>query len=121
MGTATIKTPPNCLAELTALPEEHANLGNKIPTSKLKPIVIPMIADSGCQSSIIPLDTALSMGYHAKDIMPVSLSMRGAISEDLGVEGGIILKISVKDDSGTERSCKQLVYLSRKMTKAFLR
>ena len=79
-----------------------------------------MIADSGCQSSIMPLDTALSMGYDERDIMPVSLSMRGAIREDLGVQGGIVLNVSMHDSAGKERSCKQLVYLSKKMTKAFL-
>ena len=62
----------------------------------------------------------MAMGYRTKDVMPVSLSMRGAIKEDLGVEGGIILKVSVKNDSGQSRSCKQLVYLSKRMTKAFL-
>ena len=62
----------------------------------------------------------MAMGYSAEDIMPVSLSMRGAIKEDLGVEGGIILKVSISNDSGPGRSCKQLVYLSKRMTKAFL-
>ncbi len=114
------KPHPTVLAELTPLPDEHANFGNKIPTSSLKQAVIPMIADSGCQSCIIPMDTALSMGYKVNDIMPVTLSMRGAIKEDLGVEGGIIVNISVKDNSGKAVSCRQLVYLSRKMSKAFL-
>ena len=79
-----------------------------------------MIADSGCQSSIIPWDTAVSMGYQMKDVMPVTLSMRGAIKEDLGVEGGIILRVSITNGAGEERSSKQMVYLSKKMTKAFL-
>ena len=79
-----------------------------------------MIADSGCQSCIIPFATALSMGYKDNDIMPVKLSMRGAIQEDLGVEGGIIVDISVNDETGQPRSCKQIAYLSKKMTKAFL-
>ena len=39
--------------ELT-LPEEHATFGNKVPTSKFKPMVIPMVADSGCQSDRAP-------------------------------------------------------------------
>ena len=114
------KPHPTVLAELTPLPKEHASLGHKVPTSKFKPMIIPMVADSGCQSSIIPLDTALAMGYQTKDIMPVSLAMRGAIKEDLGVEGGIICKVSIKDDHGQERHCKLMIYLSRKMTKAFL-
>ena len=114
------KPHPTVLAQLTPLPEEHANLGNKTPRTRLKAITVPMIADSGCQSSIMPLDTALSMGYNETDIMPVSLSMRGAIQEDLGVQGGIILNVSISNNAGDKRSCKQLVYLSKKMTKAFL-
>ena len=114
------KPHPTVLAQLTPLPEEHAEFGNRVPSSDLRSKTISMIADSGCQSSIIPLDTALSMGYCKDDIMPVKLSMKGAISEDLGVEGGIILQVSIKDDNGESASCKQLVYLSRKMNKAFL-
>ena len=63
-------------------------------------MVISMVADSGGQSSIIPWDTALAMGYHTKDVMSVSLSMRGAMKKDLDVEGGIFLKVSVNNDSG---------------------
>ena len=114
------KPHPTVLAELTPLPEEHETFGNQIPSSTLKSLTIPMIADSGCQSCIIPLDTALSMGYKTNDMMSVSLSMKGAIKEDLGVEGGIIVRISVRDDAGEVRSCRQLVYLSRRMSKAFL-
>ena len=114
------KPHPIVLAELTPLPGEHANFKNKTPTSKFKSMTIPMVADSGCQSSIIPWDTASAMGYRPKDVMPVSLSMKGAIREDLGVLGGIILKVSIRSNSGHSRSCKQLVYLSKKMTKAFL-
>ena len=91
------KPHPTVMAELTPLPSDHAEFGYRVPTSDLRPKTIPMIADSGCQSSIIPFDTALSMGYSKNDIMPVKLSMNWAISEDLGVEGGIILKVTVKD------------------------
>ena len=114
------KPHPTIEAEINPLPEEHAQLGNEIPTSILKSTTITMIADSGCQSSIIPLDTAQAMGYKTKDIMPVNLNMRGAISEDLGVEGGIIVQICVRDIEGQPRTCKQLVYLSEKIKKAFL-
>ena len=62
----------------------------------------------------------MTMGYNEADIMPVQLTMGGAIKEDLGIEGGIIVEICVEDNSGTEKTCRQLIYLSIKMTKAFL-
>ena len=115
------KPHPTVLAELTPLPEEHASFGHRVyDTRKFKSMTIPMVADSGCQSSIIPYETALAMGYSRSDIMPVSLAMRGAIREDLGVEGGVICKVSIKDDLAREHSCKLMIYLSKKMTKAFL-
>ena len=60
------------------------------------------------------------MGYRKEDIIPVKLSMKGAISEDLAVEGGVVAEVSVSDEAGYTRSTKQLIYVSAKMEKAFL-
>ena len=46
--------------------------------------------------------------------------MRGAIEEDLGVVGGIFAKVSALDVSGNPRTTKQLIYVSSKISKAFL-
>ncbi|RUS70358.1 hypothetical protein EGW08_021884 [Elysia chlorotica] len=71
---------PIMTLQLTPRPEDHAILGFPMAdTSKLSPINIPMIADSGYQSSIMPLRSAQSMGFGKEDIIPVRLIMRGAI------------------------------------------
>ena len=114
------KPHPTMSVKLTPLPEDHEKLGHPMKFSTPTPINIPMIADSGCQSSIIPLRSALAMGVNRKDIFPVSLSMRGAIAEDLGVEGGLFVEVSTPDITGAQRSTKQLVYVSRTIGKAFL-
>ena len=114
------KPHPTIMVKLTPLPKEHTLFGHPVCSKVLSPIEIAMIADSGCQSSIMPVATARLMGYKAEDIMPVKLSMRGAISEDLAVEGGIILGISAKNTLGDLKTTKQLVYVSNKMNKAFL-
>ena len=115
------KPHPVMNVHLTPSPEDHAELGHPMSTTAaLSSIDIPMIADSGCQSSIIPLRSALAMGVDIKDIIPVKLTMRGAVTEDLGVEGGIFAEVSTKDMSGSERTCKQLLYVSKKIDKAFL-
>ena len=99
--------------QLTPLPSDHAVLGHPMKASNPTTIEIPMIADSGCQSCIIPMRTALAMGVATSDIVPVKLTMRGAIAEDMGVEGGIFSEISTTDVSGSIRSTKQLVYVSK--------
>ena len=115
------KPHPVMTVQLRPLPQDHAELGHPMgKTSGLTSISIPMIADSGCQSSIIPFRSALAMGVSKEDIFPVKLSMKGAISEDLAVEGGIVVEVAVADDSGRHRSTKQLVYVSKKIEKAFL-
>ena len=106
--------------KLTPLPKDHEEFGYPLKFSSPTPVDMPMIADSGCQSSIIPLRSALAMGIDRRDIFPVKLSMRGAIDEDLGVEGGIFVEVATADTSGTSKTTKQLVYVSRKIDKAFL-
>ncbi|RUS68757.1 hypothetical protein EGW08_023479, partial [Elysia chlorotica] len=92
--------------------EDHAILGFPMAdTSKLPPINIPMIADSGCQSSIVPLRSAQSMGFGKEDKIPVRLIMRGAIKEDLGVTGAVVTDVSTTGTSGTPRSTRQLIYI----------
>ena len=111
---------PVVMAEVKPMPKEHEELGQRAPKSKLKPLMVPMIADSGCMSSIMPYCSAMAMGYKKEDIMPVTMSMRGAIKENLGVEGGIVVEVCIKDKSGSERRCLQLMYVSKRMDKAFL-
>lgn len=119
--TRPSKPHPIMTVNLKPLPDDHALLGHPMEnTSKLSSVTVPMIADSGCQSSIIPMQSVLSMGIDRMDIMPVKLTMRGAIQEDLGVAGGVILEVTTTDTSGATRSTKQLVYVSDKMEKAFL-
>ena len=109
------------IVQLTPRPEDHATLGFPMTDkSKLSPITMPMIADSGCQSSIMPLRSAQSMGFDKADIIPVKLVMRGAIREDLGVTGAIVADVSTTDTSCTLRSTWQLIYVSDKIEKAFL-
>ena len=114
------KPHPVITVRLTPLPDDHKALGYPLRSSNPTPIDIPIIADTGCQSSIIPLRSALAMGVAKSDIFPVTLSMRGAIQEDLGVEGGILAEAVTTDAAGMLRKTKQLVYVSNKIGKAFL-
>ena len=82
-------------------------------TSKLSSVSMSMVADTGCQSMIIPLQSTYAMGIRKHDIIPMRLTMWGAIKEDLGVIG-----VAVVDPSGSNRSMWQLSYVSDNMEKA---
>ena len=65
------KPHPMILVRITPLPEEHALFGHPMKdTSKFKPATVSMVADTGCQSTIIPLQTAHSLGIQTKDLVP---------------------------------------------------
>ena len=68
----------------------------------------------------MPVKSVYATGLRNCDIMPVLLTMRGAIREDLGVIGGVVMVISTHDKANELRSTKQLVYVSNTMDQAFL-
>jgi hypothetical protein len=101
--------------------EDHAALGFPlVPTPHLQPITLPMVADSGCQSSIIPLKTILATGLQQHQLLPVRLVMKGAITEDLGVIGAVAVQISIGTHTGQPRNTRIMCYVSEIMEKAFL-
>ncbi|CAG2197274.1 unnamed protein product [Mytilus edulis] len=106
---------------MTPLPEDHSKFGHPIQdTSQLKTITMSMVADTGCQSSIIPLQSANSLGITEKDLLPVKLVMRGAIKEDLGVIGAVAVSVTTKDTTSSAMSTRLLCYVSDTMERAFI-
>ena len=125
MGARPSKPHPIILVRIIPLPEEHALFGHPMKdTSKLNPLTVSMVADTGCQSTIIPLQiplqTAHSLGIQTKDLVPVKLVMRGAIKEDLGVIGAIVVDVTTTTTDSCVSSTRLLCYVSNIMEKAFL-
>lgn len=115
------KPHPMLLVNMTPLPKDHASFGHPIQdTSQLKTITMSMVADTGCQSSIIPLQSANNLGITEKDLLPVKLVMRGAIKEDLGVIGAVAVSVTTKDATSSAMSTRLLCYVSDTMEKAFI-
>ena len=115
------KPHPMILVRITPLPEEHALFGHPMKdTSKLKPVTVSMVSDTGCQSTIIPLQTAHSLGIQTKDLVPVKLVMRGAIKEDLCAIGAVVVVVTTTTTDSCVRSTRLLCYVSTIMEKAFL-
>ena len=100
------------LMRITQLTEERALFGHPMKdTSKLKPVTVSMVADTGCQSTIIPLQTAHRLGIQTKDLVSVKFVLRGLIKEDLGVIGAILVDVTTTTDSCV-RSTRLRCYVS---------
>ena len=112
---------PTIKVVITPSPADHLALGHPLSdTCRPHSVRVTMIADSGCQSCIMPVDMAYKMGLSQGDFIPVKLKMRGASGEDLCVCGGIAVDISTTDLAGFSRCTKQMMYLSDRMSTAFL-
>ncbi len=104
---------------LTPCPEDHAKLGHPMTSMEiLRHTSIPMVADFGCQSCIMPTRRACKLEISDADIIPVKRMMQGAIQKDVGAQCTIVADIFTQDTSGSVRCTKQLIYLSNKMEKA---
>ena len=79
-----------------------------------------MVADTGCQSCIMPIASAYDTGLRDGDIMPVLLTMLGATREGLDAVGGAVMVISTCDKAIELGSTKKLVYVSNTIKQAFL-
>ena len=110
---------PVIALSVTPVPQDHMEFGYPIKDpSKLKSVNMTMIADTGCQSSIIPLQSVYNIGFTKQDLLPVRLTMRGAIKEDLGVIGAIV--IDVATTTPPVKSTRLFCYVSDTLDKAFL-
>ena len=83
--------------KVTPLCHDHASLGLPIKaTSKVRSVTMSMVADTGCQSTIMPLQSVFNLGLTKQDLLPVRLQMHGAIKEDLGVIGEFVIKVATQ-------------------------
>ncbi|KAK6182641.1 hypothetical protein SNE40_010281 [Patella caerulea] len=78
-----------------------------------------MVADTGCQSSIMPLQYVNNLGIAKRDLLPVKLTMRGAFKEDLGVIGAIAIDVRTTN-ALPPKFTRLLCYVSETMNKAVL-
>lgn len=108
-------------ADVRVSPNDHKHFGFPVSKpEKLKPIFSTPVADSGCQSTTIPLKTAYNLGLRQCDFIPCRMKMNGAGQHDLGVLGAVVLSITAKDEMGGTKSTKQLAYICNKVSRMYL-
>ncbi|KAH3886217.1 hypothetical protein DPMN_010218 [Dreissena polymorpha] len=96
---------------VTHVPQDHTLFGYPMnDTSKLKSVNMAMVAETGCQNSIIPLQYVNNMGITKQDLLSVKLTMRGAIKEDLGVIRAIAINVQTTDAMSSPKSTRLLCY-----------
>ena len=79
-----------------------------------------MVADTGCQSTVITSRFAYRLGFRKKDFIPVSSKIGGAGRHDLGVVGAVVIEFTTTTKTGELKSTKQLCYVCTKVDTTYL-
>ena len=84
-------------------------------TTKTKSLV-----DTGAQMVVVDVRTVYAMGLGRKHIIPVGMTIKAANTGGLKLLGGVLVRISGKDQQGNERVTRQLAYVAEEVNRVFL-
>ncbi|XP_014676386.1 PREDICTED: uncharacterized protein LOC106816320 [Priapulus caudatus] len=115
------KSKPQPFVNLTvgAHPEDYKRLGLTL-TSTPRSVVIPSMADTGCQSCLASLKVVNRLGLGKADLIPVTLRMNAANNKGINILGAAILRFSGKDTSGNTLETRQVTYITDNSDKLFI-
>ena len=96
---------------------EHFGFQLSVPSNT---IWVDAMADTGCQSCLAGSKLIEKLKLFSKDLIPVNMQMHSADNRDIPILGAIILRLSGKDQSGGERTTRQIIYITDSTDKLFL-
>ena len=99
--------------------EDYKSLGLELKPT-VKPSVIRVIADTGCQSCLVGHSHLKRIGVTEDHLIPVSMNMRAANNNAINILGAAILRFSGKSPSGKTIETRQVVYVSNSTDRCFM-
>ena len=92
---------PVVTLEVSTLREDWEHLGLHHPP--ISPVKVQVIADSGCQASLIGLNVAYRIGLKKKDFAPVKGKMWAVNGDDISIIGAVFLRLAGVDQTTGQR------------------
>ena len=90
------------------------------PPQKSRKTYTKSLVDTGAQMVVMGIKTVYAMGLGRKHIIPVGMTIKAANTGGLKLLGGVLVKITGKDQSGKERFTRQLAYIAEEVDRVFL-
>ena len=75
------------------------------------------MADTGCQSCLAGTSVMSKLGLTTGDLIPVNLRMHAANNNNIDILGATILRLT---DTSSRKTTRQMVYITRHVSKLFL-
>lgn len=104
---------------LTANTEDYKALGFKLHT-RTRPLTLPAMADTGCQSCLVGIQVATRLGLTQDDLIPVTMKMHAANEKGINILGAAILRFSGTGKPDHPMETRQIVYVTDSSDRIFL-
>ena len=115
----TSKPQPFVNLNVAALNTDYENLGFKLK-SPTRRVVIPAMADTGCQSCLASIKVIQRLGLRTCDLIPVTLKMHAVNNKGIPILGAVILRFSGKDSNGNTIETRQITYVTDNSDKLYI-
>lgn len=100
--------------------DDYNQLGFNAVTSHQRNVVIPAMADTGCQSCLAGIKVLHKIGIKQTDLIPVNMKMHAANNKGITILGAIVVRLSGKDRENQKHETRQIVYITDSSDKFFL-
>ena len=91
-----------------------------IPQVNQRAITVHAMADTGCQSCLVGINTIHQLGLRKHKLIPVKMKMRAADNNNINILGAAILRFSGQDEAGNVVETRQLTYVTDTSDRLFL-
>ena len=108
------KPQPFVRLQMCTTREDYDHFGYPLKTTHAQTPVYAM-ADTGCQSCQAGSNIVKKLGLSPKDLIPVTLKMHAANSNNIAILGAAIIRLS-----GNGKSSRQIVYVTNATNKLFI-
>ena len=113
------ETQPFVMLTVTPARKDYADLGFPLK-SRTRSSILPLMADTGCQSCLGGMRLLPRLGITADDLIPVSMKMHAVNGKGINILGAAILRFSCKSPYGEPRETRQITYITENSDKRFL-
>ena len=119
-----IKQPPQAQPflklDLSIHPSDYDDLKLPRMISTLKSASVRVMADTGCQASLISFKILKQLGVYEHHLIPVSMRMNTPICGAIEIIGCVVMRLSGTDSNGRVLETRQIVYVTNTSNKIFL-
>ena len=110
---------PYIKLKISVVAKDYKDLGFRL-TKTTRPVFQSVMADTGCQSCLINMQTIRRLGLSCKDLIPVTTKMRAANSQPIEILGAVIVRFSGTDRTNHQLETRQIAYVTSDSRNTYL-